>query len=138
MPQARLLHPINVVIEMMDRNNTEYDPRAKEPIRQVSRKNQVQLKAQVLWIWENEQKKVVGGITLGDDGYLLFEQRDLDALGIVLQPGDKIVQIGTLTNQSLFFTKFRPMGHYPGGHQLLRGYFEERRPTQYSNPYEGV
>ena len=138
MPTARLLHPVDVVIEQMDRPNTQYDSRAKEPIRQVSRKSSVQLRAQVLWITENEQMKVSGGITLSDDGYLLFEQRDLDAQSITLQPGDRITQIGALTGQNLFFTKFRPMGHYPGGHQLLRGYFEERRPTQSNDPYSGA
>lgn len=138
MPTARNLHPVDVVIEQMDRPNTNYDSRAKEPIRQVKRKPQIQLKAQVLWIWQNEQSKAPGGVELDDDGYLLFQQRDLDAQSVILQPGDRIESIGTQTNLNLFFTKFRPMAHYKGGHQLLRGYFEERSPTQHTDPFSGV
>lgn len=129
MPTPNLIHPVSVVIERRNLSTTIYDEETREPVRQVTRRTEVTIKAQILWDFHEDPKGRPLGLELDESGYILARMKDLLADGVSLGFGDRITKIGAL-DVELYITRTRPMGHYPaGGATLLRCYFADRDPT---------
>ena len=128
----KLIHPIPVVLELLNTSVLKFDPDTKEVIPGGMGRTTVALKAQVQW---TEEDRLRTGDAVPRDqskGYLLFRQRDLDNKGISISRSDKIVRIGKLTDLELYVISTKPRGHYPdqGGHTLLQADFSDREPVQ--------
>ena len=124
-----LLHPVLVKIEQIDKTNTVYDSKAREPIQQANRKVFVTIPGQVNWVRTESIQAQKGGIRETAQGYILFRKVDLDALNVVLDYGDRILKIGHL-DVELYVSDQEWQGHYAdqNGGSLLRAYFQDRKP----------
>lgn len=129
MPNPRLIHPIPVIIEQRDLTTTIYDEDTREPVRQVARKAETTINAQILWDFHDDPNPKTGGLELEETGYILAKISELKSASISLSFGDRIKKIGDL-DVELYITRTRPLGHYPPtGATILRAYFTDRDPT---------
>lgn len=133
--RAKLIHPIPVTLEEIDKSNTDYNENANEPVRRASRNTAVNLFAQVTWHREMNPKFRTETVWEEAAGYLLFEIKDLKKNSLVdengntgIKRGTKITKIGNDINLKLYVVKVTPMGHYPepGGSTIIRVYFQDR------------
>ena len=126
----RLIHPIPVVIEVLDTGETSWDPDALEPIGDADRSTQVSIEAQIQWRDDRDPKATRGGIRLESDGYIIVRPEDEALLAAPIKRGDKIIQIGSDAYE-LYILGFEPAGHYPdvGGPGLRLLYFGSRGPS---------
>lgn len=135
MVQPRLIHPVPVVLERINRDTTKERADAREPIQQAARHPAVTIQGQPNWT------AVVGGgrslqvTRLGPQedalGYVLFRYADLNAQSITLQMNDRIKKIG-FREGDWYINRLQDVGHYSdaGGPTLVRAYFKDRDPTK--------
>ena len=149
--KPKLIHPVNVVIEQLDRTNTVFDTSAREPVRQVTRKgsmartgNQTTIKAQVSFYFAGGRLNYAmygrRGVDEKTDGYIAILFTELikkglatkDADGVVthsLLRGDRVVRFGNRA-VDLYITSFEDFAFYPGMNQtILQASFQDRHPT---------
>lgn len=136
----RLLHPVPVYLRKKDLEYTaEYDDNLHEPIGQVRREQKpIRLRAQVKINDTDEASATQGSVNERSEGYLLFLTRELNAAKLVIERGDRVVQIGDGDNArevDYYITKFQWRGHYPRaqGPTLLKAFFEDRHPSRLRN-----
>lgn len=130
-PYPNLIHPIPIELRLLNRENTVWDQKAREPIGRAVREIPVQLQAQVRW---NEIGKPVAeftGVRGESKGYLMFRYRDLEAAGVTIKRGDKITKIGNRVC-SMFAAWFEDAGHYQDftGACFLLVWFLDREPGE--------
>lgn len=131
MTQPRLLHPVQISIEKIDRATTVYDPDAREPIFQASRKTVVVVPGQVNWGTQKGLEPSKVGPREGASGYVLFRHVDLTAAGIALEDNDRFARLGNV-DCDLYVDRLEHEGHYPsaGGPTLVKAYFSDRQPAK--------
>jgi hypothetical protein len=131
MVQPRLIHPVSVTIQRIDRATTVYDEDAREPVQQASRFTNLILQGQPRWTSGEQLRISRDGPTVDADGYVLFRYRDLDAAGITLQINDRITQIGRRTLE-VYIVRLDDAGHYTdtNGASLVRAWFKDRKPAK--------
>lgn len=125
MVSPRLIHPVRVILEQIDKSATAFNENAREPIRAVKRKR-LELYAQIKWDTMDEPEARRAGMGLNNSGYFLVQLEDTVEKGIDINRGDKVVQIGSMVFEDLFVTGFQPMGHYQQGATLLKVVFKSR------------
>ncbi len=131
MTLPRLLHPVDISIEKIDRAATVYDPDAREPIFQASRKTIVVVPGQVNWGTQLGLESTKAGPREGAAGYVLFRRVDLDAASITLEDNDRFARLGNV-DCDLYVDRLEHEGHYPdhGGPTLVKAYFSDRQPAK--------
>lgn len=130
----RLLHPIPVVIERLDTDNTIYDENAREPIGLAARKTSVTIDAQISY----DSSQIVSefyGNTIKTNGYLIFRRVDLESANIMPVLEDKIVKLGTgdaAVTTALYIVGIDYRAHYPdqGGWTLLKCWYSDKQPSK--------
>lgn len=131
MPYPNLIHPVDVILEQVDAGSTVWDVDGSEPVQQMSRVSPITLKGQAKYGASKEAGNEAGGPTEEERGYVLFRQKDLNAVSVVLKINDRITQIGTVTHDS-YITRLEPCGHYPAhGNTLVKAYFADRQPAKH-------
>ena len=152
MPKPRLLHPINVTLHIMDRDDSVYDPYAREPVGQVIREGEstgsgtaVTFKAQVSFYYAGAiQKGPVydrAGVEEETNMYIATTYKRLVKAGLVtldsngdfesfqIKRGDRLVKVGK-EKCDLYITGMKPFGHYPRTQQnLVQFNLEDRNPA---------
>lgn len=129
MPVPNLLHPVDVVLELISRSTTVYDVDAREPIQTASRVAPITCPAQMAWTGRQLEAND-GGPSESVDGYALFRTTDLAARSITLQHNDRIITVAGIV-YDLYIVRLIPMGHYPGlGATLLKAWFRDRLPAK--------
>lgn len=130
----RLIHPITITIEQIDKGATIYDHDTREPIQQASRSSTVTIKAQIRFRSLDEVDLRRGGDRLDARGYVLFRRKDMEKQSITINPNDKITSIGHQTGLEYFITRIEWIGHYPlhNGPSLLKAWFDDRAPGKQS------
>lgn len=146
-----LIHPIPITIQRQNVAATVYDPRAREPVRQLWKAGEgpgtgdaTDLVAQVNWNREDGLAKPVvqpGGVVETSEGYLLFRLVDIIAAGVATEEtdgtvtfgidrGDRITRIGR-RRTNLYVIFFRDVAGYDdqGGCTLLEVDFSSRAPS---------
>ena len=128
-----LINPIPVQIRYRRKDNTKWDTDSREPIGNVVGDASTGLVAQVSWrsldVIVDEQ-----GSIERMDGYLLLRRKDLLALSVVVDEGDKILSLGSgdgLVLMASWIWKIQRRGHYAskGGWTLLKAWFKDKRPV---------
>ena len=142
MPQPKLHHPLNVVIEPLDTDSTIYDEHAREQIQVVSRSPSITIAAQVEYrdFVQHAQADASydrRGIKAEERGYLLI--RYIDAKYVENGPyvpriGDKITMIGlgseTPQPMTAFVHRMKPTAHYPRlGKTMVKLFYADRKPA---------
>lgn len=127
--QVRLLFPVDVEIEPVDKASTHYDDSAREPVLQVARAAAVTIPAQVEWTERNRPNPTRAGVQNKSRGYLVLLTRTLPPYSYEPKRGDKIV---TIPNRPgiYFVTSVTPHAHRNGVPQTLHLEFSDRSPTQ--------
>lgn len=133
MPTPNLLHPVQVIVQPIDRAATLQDDDFREPIQNAARGADVAINGQVKWEEDEGERPAKTGPGAASRGYVLFRYRDLDRLGLVLKQGDRIARIGRLETD-VYIVRLVPMGHWHdvGKATLLKAYFADRHPSRQS------
>ena len=126
MVQPRLIHPVNVVIQQIDRTATNWDPDFKEPIDEedVAYQDPVTLKGQVNYMSFEQMVSAPASWVKDSIGRIVFRKKDLTAAGITLDLMDKIISIDG-EDVTLFILEARPQGHYQHS-TLIFAFFGEK------------
>lgn len=128
MPSPNLINAVSVQIKPLDKPNTVFDQRTRQPVKHVARSATVTLTAQVQWTSLNKGRASHAGIIMDADGYLIFRKIDLEAAAYSPGHGDKLISVGSQTGLELYITSLEPCGHYGGDYTLLLARFADRRP----------
>ena len=142
MTQPNLIHPIDCVIEPIDKANSQRDSQAREPILTIrsggnkaeanARLPQVEIEAQVSWKQQEFPDPERAGAVLTFDGYILVRHADLATAGWTPKRGDRVVQLGHQTGLNVYLEHFKSMGHYPdqNGAALLKCFWSDKAPAE--------
>lgn len=133
--QPNLIHPINIEIEQISREETFYDPFTREPIQQAVRKETMVVPGQPrIRSGDELNMESRGGDRPASDGYVLFRKVDLDAKGVTLGINDRITKIGHLA-QELYINRLEWVGQYQefNGPSLVKAWYVDRRPSKQSS-----
>ena len=120
MPQPKLIHPVNITFELMDRDNSFFDQHAREPVRQLVRKgaapntgDQVTIKGQASFYFAGAKLEYTEflreGVLDRIVGYVALRFKDMKKQGLLtvnpttgkftdigIKKGDRIVTSGGL------------------------------------------
>lgn len=126
----RLLHPVPVELEQIDKPGTVYDEDGREPVQQAARRAAVRLPAQLKFDDSETLRPTTTGPTSGADGYALFRMKDLKTAGITLRIGDRLRLAGDVP-LDVYIDRLQPIGHLPRWNStLVRAYFSDRQPAK--------
>ena len=126
MPRPRLIHPVSVTVQPLDRTNTHLDRDAREPIPAQARAAAVTIKAQVHWSRLRDVVPEAAGPVEKRDGWLVFLRSDLEAASWTPGPGDRVTAIEGVTAHLYLTGDAQQRGQYAGRHNLVRCDFEDR------------
>jgi hypothetical protein len=132
-PYPRLLHPVPVELRKLNRAQTAWDKKAREPIGHAVRDVAVVLEAQVRYNRIEQPTADFEGVLRDSKGMLLFRFCDLEAIPITIERGDKVSKIGNRACD-FFVSHFEDAGHLQdyGGATLLAVWFVDRTPGESS------
>lgn len=135
--RPRLIHPVTMRVERLNRDEMVMDHDAREPIRgaRLSADDIFELPAQVHWDVAESPEYQPAGARLNSSGYVLCRVHDMDTVlgtGQRLKRGDHITVLGHMTGLDLYITHFTPAGHYPDqdGASMFKYHFSDRKPVQ--------
>lgn len=118
--KPRLIHPVEVTINRVDRTATVFDQDFREPVGGIRYDPvPVTVKAQVKYDRFEALNMVPGGDSPQTSGYLLIEAEPPGELN----KGDKITGIAGVPVE-LYITEKRPAVYYGGRAQMLKILFE--------------
>lgn len=142
MALPRLIHPIQVTFELLQKAEMVMDDDAREPVhgqRNDGVGDQFTIPCQVHWDKKDEPLAEVGGVVTSSSGYFLARAIDMDTvlgIGVRLKRGDRIVSytsrgpVYEVVPCKLFITHGEPMGHYPErGASLYKYHITDRDPV---------
>lgn len=129
MPGVRLLFPVDITIEPIDKTGTDYDPITREPILQVARAATVTIPAQAAPIETDRLETTDEGPTLMSSGYFVILVDDCIARSYTPRDGDKITTSGGLAVR-YFVTSVTPHAHKFGRNQTWHLNYEGREPVK--------
>lgn len=134
MPVPNLLKPSVLVVESIDKANTIYDRRTREPIGD-SQYITYSIKAQRTNVHRQVPQFEQIGVNEQIRGWFLVRTRDLRRVGWTPRRGDRIIKFGNW-DEEVYIVNTEPQGHYRLGPTLMRLYFSDRRPAA-ANPNKG-
>jgi hypothetical protein len=130
--QPRLLHPIPIGIETLQRLETIVDEDYREPVSYAARATKVTVNGQPHWTIDDRFRQTLIGPEQESTGYILFRTIDLKLAGIPeLENGDRITSIGVgihAIDVDFYVIGLRMTGHWPdqGGATLVKAFFRDR------------
>jgi hypothetical protein len=125
-PAPRLVHPVSVQIEPLDRTASAWDGQAREQIPGLRRKATVTIQAQIHWSRLRALEGQPAGPVEHHDGHLVFLRADLERLSYAPGPGDRVAAIEGVTRDIYLTGNAQQRGQYFGRHHLVRCDFEDR------------
>lgn len=135
-PTPRLIHPVNIIVERLERNELLFDNDAREPFHgpRTTVLDTFKLPAQIRWFEKNDAEAQEAGIREGDSGYVLLRLVDMDRImgtGERLKRGDRIIKMGVLEDLNVYIIREAPIAHWPDqlGATLIKYFYEDRRPV---------
>jgi hypothetical protein len=151
MPRPNLIHPVKITIEIIDRTETLFDTRAKEPVRQVRRKGiavgttSITIKGQNSFYFAGAKLDYPsyerGGVNEDSVGYVSFRFKDLVRAGLLIldankkfqefkiKRGDKIIWLDKRPVE-FFIIGLKDFAHYPNfGQTMIQINYSDRTPS---------
>lgn len=126
---VRLYFTVEVTISPVDRDGTDWDRRAREPIHQVARSEDVILRVQVHFTSRNRPEFTAAGVVNKTSGHLVVLQKTLEAKGYTPTIGDRITDIPGETG-IYYVTSATPKAHKNGRNRTVHINFEDRKPIK--------
>jgi hypothetical protein len=136
MPQPRLIHPIAISIEVLERSQTLVDEDYREPVSYAARGNVVVVNGQLHWTIDDRLRQTLVGPEREATGYVTFRTLDLRTAGVgSLQQGDRFTTFGKgarAMDVDCYVVGLRLQGHWPdqGGATLVKAFFRDHSPTK--------
>lgn len=143
MPLPRLIHPVQVTFQLLQKGEMLMDDDAREPIhgmRNDDDGDEFTIPCQVKWNKKDEPQANIGGVVTSSVGYFLARATDMDRIlgtGVRLKRGDRIVSytsagpVYEVVTCRLYILNCEPYGHYPErGATLYKCHFTDRDPVQ--------
>lgn len=136
MTLPRLIHPVAVEVEKIQRAVTLVDPDYAEPIQQAERGPRITVPGQIKWGMDERLRATLTGAEQESEGYVLFRRIDLRAVGLIeIAQNDRFTSLGTGPNKvdvDLYVVGLRYQGHYQdqGGAPLVAAFFKDRFPSK--------
>lgn len=126
----RLLHPVDIVIQQINRAGTRQDDDYREPIQRTTRHANKTVPGQVKWESEREESDQPIGVVEEANGYVLFRYVDLNAKSVTLAIGDKFIKTGNV-DTNVYIVRLEPCGHYADqlGPTMVKAHFLDRQPS---------
>lgn len=152
MPIPSLIHPVKITFEILDRDQTMFDPYAREPVGQAIRTgesprtgNRVTINGQVTYYYSGARLDRAQfnreGVVEESIGYLVLRFVDMRRAGLVvygtdgkfssfvLKRGDRVLYLGDRT-VDFYIVGFKDFAHYAKLNQtMLEVDFTDRGPT---------
>jgi len=125
-----LIHPVDITVRPIDTAATSWDRSAREPIPQVKRTALVAIKAQRDWRRREHRKATPAGPVDEADGFFVFLRRDLDTVGWVPEPGDRIETVEGEAVELYLLSEGQRRGTYSRTGHTLKAPFGSRRPRR--------
>jgi len=127
----RLIHPVAVKIEQINKAETVMDDDTREPVQKVTRNTVVTVVGQPNWSQDLGMEADLAGIVVRSTGYILFRKVDLDAASVTIQLDDRFIQMGHVLTD-VYVHKIEWCGHYPDqdGPSLLKAHFRDMEPSR--------
>jgi len=142
MAHPRLIHPIQVTVQLLRKDEMLMDDDAREPIhgmRNDASGDQFTLPCQVSWSKKDEPSAQIGGVVTTSVGYFLARALDMDNIlgsGVRLKRGDKVISYtsspagGEVVTCNFYILHGDPMAHYPEkGATLYKYHITDRDPV---------
>ncbi len=134
----RILHPVAIEIEKIQRAEGIMDPDYAEPVQQAVRGPRISCPGQVQWGMDERLRATLTGAEQESEGYILFSRRSLRAVGLIeLAQNDRFTAIGSGPNKvlvDLYVVGVRYQAHYPDqrGAAHVKAFFKDRFPSKQS------
>lgn len=135
----QLLHPVNIIVEPLDRSSQIEDENLREEIQIIGRSERITIPAQMEYRDKDDfatQKEMYDarGMVVLVAGYFTVRTLDAQLRGWSPKLGDKILEtgVGSTFPQQLngVIVRVEPRAHYPGlGATLLKCFFSDRKPS---------
>lgn len=132
----RLIHPVQIEVEKIQRTAAPMDLDYAEPIQQAVRGPRIAAPGQVKWGMDERLRATLIGAEQESEGYIVFRRVDLRRVGLIeIAQNDRFTAIGTGPNRvevDLYVIGLRYEGHYPdqGGATLVKAFFKDRFPSK--------
>ena len=131
--RPRLVDPLPITVQQVDRASAVVDSVAREPIGPVPTGASVTLDAQVSWgptLRSGRAAGGNGGRSQQNQGYLVFRTYDLTRASVTLKEGDRVLQIGArVLNVPVYLYAADDAGFHWNQRRLEVWRFEDRAPT---------
>lgn len=125
----KLIHPVDVYIETLNRADTEFDEDADEEVKSLDRDEAIKIDGQPRWYTKGKLRPNEIGFIEGSSGYIVMRRKDMTTKNYTPESGDRITQIGEDT-VNLYVMGMRPMGHYGRKSKLIALDFADSEPTR--------
>jgi hypothetical protein len=124
------MNTVEIVVRKLAKNRTHWDSDFEEPITKKDRSVEIFLRGQVNLgragsAFERRSPSLTGD-RAESDGHLVFRKADLDAAGVTLAKGDRVIRIAGEAVDFLL-TEVRPESPLGGGFLLVYAEFEHNR-----------
>ena len=129
-PTPRLVHPVTVQIEPVDKSRSAWDTHAREEVPQLARAATVTLQAQVHWGRQRDQEPSPTGSMEHGAGWLVFTRRGLESAPYTPAPGDRVLTIDGRTVELYLLDAGLDRGQYNSTRHLVRCTFVDRQPRR--------
>jgi hypothetical protein len=129
------LNTVEIVVRKLSKDRTHWDPDFEEPIGTKDRSEEVVLQGQVNLgkpgsAFERRSPSLTGD-RAESDGHLVFRKADLDAAGVTLAKGDRVVRVAGEAVDFLL-AEVRPESPLGGAFLLVYAEFTHNREERAS------
>jgi len=124
------MNTVEIVVRKLSKDRTHWDADFEEPVTKKDRTEEVTLAGQVNLgragaAFERRSRSLTGD-RAESDGHLVFRKADLDAAGVTLEKGDRVIRVAGEAVDFLL-TEVRPESPLRGGFLLVYAEFEHNR-----------
>lgn len=124
------MNTVEIVLRKLGSDRTHWDPDFEEPLTKKNRTEEVVLHGQVNLGRSgsafDRRRPSLTGDRAESDGHLVFRKADIEAAGVTLRKGDRVVRVAG-EEVDFLLTEVRPESPLGGEFLLVYAEFEENR-----------
>jgi len=129
------MNTVEIVVRKLSKDRTHWDRDFEEPVTKKDRSAEVTLHGQVnlgrAGAAFARRSPSLTGDRVESDGHLVFRKADLDAAGVTLAKGDRVVRIAS-EDVDFLLTEVRPESPLRGGFLLVYAELDHNREERAS------
>ena len=129
--RVRLIHPVSIIVQPLDKAASVWDSSAREPVARLRRAAPVTIDAQIHWARRDVTMPGPTGGVVQSACYLVFLLSDIEAATWTPAHGDKVTSIDGAAHELYLLGPGQQRGQYRRRtgtrHQIIRIYFTDRK-----------